>query len=226
MGVSGGPGTKQCGLEGELYSISTHTPKKTGCTARSHRAQAGSAWLPGRGQGPQQRGRLCVQLPPVHRPHRGSPPHNYSIRRKITEQGGSLPAPFLATLPELPTAPPRHSSPYPPGTGPTATAPGLQPLTVTQWDQLAPSAAGITAHCASTPTSSSHGQPQAEGGGKGVAPAPSQETAPALPSCPGRGLTQGHSTSLHRLSAPLTLGSEGLGAKEPILGPAAPPTQL
>lgn len=67
--------------------------------------------MPGRGQGPQQQGRLCVQLPPVHRPHRGSPPHNYSIRHKITEQGGSLPAPFLATLPELPTAPPPDTAP-------------------------------------------------------------------------------------------------------------------
>lgn len=86
-------------------------PKHLGCRVASHHVQAGRLGVPGRGWGPWQRGRLRVLLPPTRRPCQGSPPRNYSICHKITEQGGSLPAPFLTTLPELPPPPHTHTAP-------------------------------------------------------------------------------------------------------------------
>lgn len=61
-------------------------PKHPGCRTGSHRAQVGRL-------GGREGMRAGVGLPPPHGPHRGSRPHNYSIRHKITEQGRSLPAP-------------------------------------------------------------------------------------------------------------------------------------
>lgn len=80
--------------------------------------------MPRMGQGPWQRGQLCVRLSPIHGPCRGSPPRNYSIRHKIIEQGRSLPAPFPATLPE---PSPCHCPRNPPGTGPTASTAASSP---------------------------------------------------------------------------------------------------
>lgn len=93
------------------------------CTPNSWAAEQAPAvpkqgeWMPRMGQGPWQRGQLCVRLSPIHGPCRGSPPRNYSICHKIIEQGRSLPAPFPATLPE---PSPCHCPRNPPGTGPTA----------------------------------------------------------------------------------------------------------
>lgn len=100
------------------------------CTPNSWGAEQAPAvpkqgeWMLRMGQGPWQRGQLCVRLSPIHGLCRGSPPRNYSIRHKIIEQGWSLPAPFPATLPE---PSPCHCPRNPPGTGPTASTAASSP---------------------------------------------------------------------------------------------------
>lgn len=196
-------------------------PKHPGCGAGSHCAQVRRARVPGRGRGPRQPGWLRVRLPPAYGPRRGSPPRNYSIHRKITEQGGSLPAPFPATLPE---PPPRHRSPNPFGTRPMATAPALQPA---HPHSTGPACALVClSECRdhSTPCQPPRTlQPwAAPGWGTGVAPAPSQDRAraPTLRPCPGRPkLTPHPPQGLQVTPRP---HSEGLGSEEPMPGPAAP----
>lgn len=107
--MSQGAGTQQRGLEGGWDPMPTCTPYTRGAEwAPTVPKKGGQGWQGGDG-GPRQQGRLRVRLPPARGPRRGSPPRNYSIRRKITEQGGSLPTPFPATLPE----PPPPSPPFP-----------------------------------------------------------------------------------------------------------------
>jgi len=141
----------------------------------------------GEGMGSRRRGRLRVRLPPARGPRRGSPPRNYSIRCKITEQGGSLPAPFPATLPEPP--PPLPPLPKPSwhrthGHGRSTAAGSLSPSGTGLCPQLPQWVLGPLAPCQTSPPAS-HGQ---LGWGGGVASAPSQNIppAPALPPCPGR----------------------------------------
>lgn len=107
--MSQGAGTQQRGLEGGWDPMPTCTPYTRGAEwAPTVPKKGGQGWQGGDG-GPRQQGRLRVRLPPARGPRQGSPPRNYSIRRKITEQGGSLPTPFPATLPE----PPPPSPPFP-----------------------------------------------------------------------------------------------------------------